>query len=487
MGRVQRREHDVGPEQVDRQERLAEKPPGAMPELALRLQRAAGNRAVSGVLQRAPERDAPAYAPARTEQREAVLEQAASDARLPRDDGLRLWELAGGGRGDPVSRLGAEGGQGATLASAAAHARARRLPGFRLTVSLRNLSGLNERLGHSGADAFFASAAEILDRRLHALEADVNGFRSQGTMTFAVVARSSRTAASALRASILEAMRDAQVHVRGVAGGSALGKLPSPRGGAEGTGLQFDETTDLVPLDAAPATADGARQAEPVRPSRGQSTGGFESEPELRHRRFLAAATQMRLTSEQAEKLWAVAGGEGSDALTGFGAAGDRLPTVERAFALARSGKRHAFYVEVDVRNLSGLNAVSRTEADRLFGEMAQVTETHLLALGADVVPFRHGGDEVSFVVVTRDASAEAGAAERALTAALAAAEAEIAKATKEFADVPHPKHRGDARFNGTGITWAVASLGDPGLHSAAEAVHAADSQVEAKKQARAG
>jgi hypothetical protein len=211
--------------------------------------------------------------------------------------------------------------------------RARQLPGFRLTVSLRNLSGLNERLGHSGADAFYASAAEILDRRLHALDADVNGFRSQGTMTFAVVARSSRTGASTLRTSILEAMRDAEVHVRGVAGGYALGKLPSPRGGAQGTGLQFDEKTDLVPLETAPATEDGARRPEPVRPSRGPSAGGFESEPELRHRRFVAAAEQLRLTREQAEVLWRVAGGEASDALAGFGSAGDRLPTVERASA----------------------------------------------------------------------------------------------------------------------------------------------------------
>jgi hypothetical protein len=76
---------------------------------------------------------------------------------------------------------------------------------------------------------------------------------------------------------------------------------------------------------------------------------------------------------------------------------------------------------------------------------------------------------------------------QRALTAALGAAEAEIAKATSQFADIPHPKHRGDPRYNGTGITWGVASLGDPGLRSAAEAVHAADSQVEAKKQARTG
>jgi GGDEF domain-containing protein len=458
-----------------------------MPEIALRLQRAAGNRAVSGVLQRAPERDAPAYAPARTEQREAFLKQAAGEARLPRDDGLRLWELAGGERNDPVSRLGAEGEQGATLASAAAHAQTRQLPGFRLTVSLRNLSGLNERLGHSGADAFYASAAEILDRRLHALDADVNGFRSQGTMTFAVVARSGRTGASTLRTSILEAMRDAEVHVRGVAGGYALGKLPSPRGGAQGTGLQFDEKTDLVPLETAPATEDGARRPEPVRPSRGPSAGGFEAEPELRHRRFVAAAEQLRLTPEQAEELWRAAGGEASDALTGFGAAGDRLPTVERASALARSGKRHAFYVEVDVRNLSGLNAVSRTEADRLFGEMTQIAEAHVRTLTADVVPFRHGGDEFSFVVVTPDASAEAAVAERALTAALGAAEAEIAKATREFADIPHPKHRGDPRYNGTGITWGVASLGDPGLRTAADAVRAADSQVEVKKQARTG
>src|SRR4029079_12230755 len=166
-------------------------------------------------------------------------------------DGLRLWELAGGERNDPVSRLGVEGQQGATLASAAAHARARQRPVSRLTVSLRTLSGLNERLGHSGADAFYASAAEILDRRLHALDADVNGFRSRGTRTFAVVARSSRTGASALRTSILEAMRDAEVHVRGVAGGSALGKLLSPRGGAQGTGLQFDEKTALLPLEPA--------------------------------------------------------------------------------------------------------------------------------------------------------------------------------------------------------------------------------------------
>jgi hypothetical protein len=118
---------------------------------------------------------------------------------------------------------------------------------------------------------------------------------------------------------------------------------------------------------------------------------------------------------------------------------------------------------------------------------MTQIAETHVRTLTADVVPFRHGGDEFSFVVVTPDASAEAAAVERAQTAALGAAEAEIAKATGEFADLPHPKHRGDPRYNGTGITWGLASLGDPGLRSAADALHVADNQVETKKQARAG
>ena len=60
-----------------------------------------------------------------------------------------------------------------------------------------------------------------------------------------------------------------------------------------------------------------------------------------------------------------------------------------------------AGYIEVDVRNLGGLNDnLSRGDSDNVFKFMSDTTDKHVNSLKADVISFRHGGDEFSFVVV---------------------------------------------------------------------------------------
>jgi len=138
-----------------------------------------------------------------------------------------------------------------------------------------------------------------------------------------------------------------------------------------------------------------------------------------------------------------------------------------------------AFYVEVDIQNLGGLNAVlGHTGADEVYSRMARITEQHIENLRTDdhTCSFRHGGDEFSFVVVG------AGNTQAQVEAALTAADREIRQyvASKGLADIEHPKHRGDASKSGAGIVFGVSRI--RGQDQLADVFSAADKIVEQKK-----
>lgn len=149
-----------------------------------------------------------------------------------------------------------------------------------------------------------------------------------------------------------------------------------------------------------------------------------------------------------------------------------RSATAKRAAERARAGEP-ATYAEIDLRNLGGLNAAFGHEgANRHFRAMADILREELTALSPDAQLFRHGGDEVSAVVVGHDAAA----VEQALTRAREKV-AEYARQNGLDA-VPHTKA---GRPGGTGITFGTAAF-DPAEEPGA-VFGRADRRVEAAKK----
>ncbi|MGI9341998.1 MAG: diguanylate cyclase domain-containing protein [Gammaproteobacteria bacterium] len=206
----------------------------------------------------------------------------------------------------------------------------------------------------------------------------------------------------------------------------------------------------------------------------------FDCEATARQERFVATAVEMGLSRKDSLVLYGLSGAESIDGVTGFAPAKDRRPTVARAIeSVGASQFDSAFYVEVDIQNLGGLNAVlGHTGADDVYGRMARITEQHIESLRTDdhTCSFRHGGDEFSFVVVG------AGNTQAQVEAALAAADREIRQYIKSegLAKIEHPKHRGDKSKSGAGIVFGVSRIG--GQDQLADVFSAADKVVEKKK-----
>jgi len=206
----------------------------------------------------------------------------------------------------------------------------------------------------------------------------------------------------------------------------------------------------------------------------------FACESTARQEKFVATAVEMGLSRKDALVLYGVSGAESTDVVTGFAPAKDRRPTVTRAIeSVGASQFDSAFYVEVDIQNLGGLNAeLGHTGADKVYTRIAHITEQHIESLRADdhTCSFRHGGDEFSFVVVG------AGNTQAQVEAALAAADREIRQyiAGQGLADIEHPKHRGNPSKSGAGIIFGVSRIS--GQAQLVDVFSAADKVVEKKK-----
>lgn len=159
------------------------------------------------------------------------------------------------------------------------------------------------------------------------------------------------------------------------------------------------------------------------------------------------------------------------DTVTGFYMAQDRVPTIERAKQAVRDGHQ-ALYFEMDIRNLGGLNKrFGHTEANTVYKRFSDAANEVLAGTGARVVPFRHGGDEISAVVVGVDpAQAET------IAQAIEARSQEIAQELG-IADIEHAK---PGMGPGTGL-YAGWSVIDPDA-DIATITSRADQRVEAKK-----
>ena len=206
----------------------------------------------------------------------------------------------------------------------------------------------------------------------------------------------------------------------------------------------------------------------------------FACEATARQEKFVATAVEMGLSRDDALVLYGLSGAASTDGVTGFAPAKDRRPTVARAIERAAANQfESAYYVEVDIQNLGGLNAeLGHTGADSVYSKIAHITEHHIENLRADdnTCSFRHGGDEFSFVVVGSLST------QGQVEGALAAADREIRQyiAKEGLADIEHPKHRGNPAKSGAGIIFGVSRI--RGQEQLAEVFSAADRVVEQKK-----
>lgn len=207
---------------------------------------------------------------------------------------------------------------------------------------------------------------------------------------------------------------------------------------------------------------------------------GFACEANARQEQFVGTAMGMGLSRDNAQALYDLSGAAATDGVTGFAPANDRGPTVERALDSVRANPAEdAYYVEVDIQNLGGLNAeLGHARADAVYRRIAQITASHVENLRVDdqTCSFRHGGDEFSFVLVGADSTLAQ------VEAALAAADQEIRQyiASEGLADIEHPKHRGNKAKAGSGIIFGVSRIG--GQAQLVDVYSAADQVVERKK-----
>ncbi|MCG7535064.1 diguanylate cyclase [Pseudoalteromonas sp. OOF1S-7] len=186
----------------------------------------------------------------------------------------------------------------------------------------------------------------------------------------------------------------------------------------------------------------------------------------------------MQLSKKDALKLYKLSGADKKDVVTGFAIAADRPPTVQRAIErLQDKPTENAFYIEVDIQNLGGLNQVlGHSGADKVYRQMASLTKQQIALLAADSCDFRHGGDEFSFIVTGEGLTISH--VEHALSTA--SKNIKLYAEEQSLSDIVHPKHKNDPSKSGTGIIYGVSQL-----HAKAEidtVFSTADTIVEKKK-----
>ena len=162
------------------------------------------------------------------------------------------------------------------------------------------------------------------------------------------------------------------------------------------------------------------------------------------------------ITAEQIEEMRSY-GLLAKDNVTGYweGRAGiGRYWTLLHAIQHVKETAEEAIYVEMDVRNLGGLNAaLGHANANTVFAEIAAVSQMELSAIASDSTFFRHGGDETSAFLIDTT--------ERGVRAALGKVQAEVVHLAKKHGilDIPHPKHRNNEHLRGIGLHFGMSKI----------------------------
>jgi GGDEF domain-containing protein len=241
------------------------------------------------------------------------------------------------------------------------------------------------------------------------------------------------------------------------------------------------------------------RQAAIVSDFEGRmNAAGFVANAQVREDNFVLAALKQGVQENVARDLFAKSGAAAKDTVTGYDVGADRIPSVQSAIDfIQRKPIATGYYVEVDIRNLGGLNgALGHTGADQVFRILTDISARAVESLNAGkvkVAKFRHGGDEFSFLVVAEDGSVSHNMVNGLLIQASemiqkTMASTEIGQYNHEtlhphtlISEIEHPKHKGESKFNGTGIVFGISAI--LGTDTPGRVFSAADIQVEDKKK----
>lgn len=429
-----------------------------------------------------------------------------------------LYATTGAADLDPVTGFSGPRDRMPTVRAAIDHVRATGESAFYVEADIANLGGLNAKLGHSGANVVYGRMAEDFARELRTVGGSLALFRHGGDELSAVVVGPGVT-----RASVVDALERAQARIAERVRAEGLADIPHPkhklekgfagtrlvtgvsevRGTARpeeivsaadrsveanklrGAGVSPSTLPATSPVETTPPAASqparvGESRAIPERSysvARLPNRVAFVPEAVLRREHFELRAQELGIDSTTARAFFERAGGMRADTVTGFADKGDRIPTLNRAIEHVRRTGEGGVYVELDVRNLGGLNAaLGHSGANEVYGVFAGFVHRHLSKLSADVVFFRHGGDEMSAVVLGP------GVRRAEVEAALADAQREVAQYVRArgLASLPHPKAKDDPSQAGTSLAYGTSEVG--GTMTPADILGAADRVVERMK-----
>jgi diguanylate cyclase (GGDEF)-like protein len=170
-----------------------------------------------------------------------------------------------------------------------------------------------------------------------------------------------------------------------------------------------------------------------------------------------------------------------TDNVTGFHegrSGGGRVSTLRRAIQYVRRTGEQAFYVEMDLQNLGGLNAaLGHTGANEVYREIATIIRKELSSVASEATFFRHGGEETSAFLINTT--------EEAVRGALEAVRRRVARLARRYRvrDIPHPKHSHDLHTRGIGIHYGVSRLTAACDQDPALVFRRADTELERRKR----
>jgi len=154
-----------------------------------------------------------------------------------------------------------------------------------------------------------------------------------------------------------------------------------------------------------------------------------------------------------------------------------RFSTLERAIQHVKRTGEQAFYVEMDLQNLSGLNAqFGHTGANHIFAMIAAIIRSELAAVASEAICFRHGGDEMSAFLVNTT--------EQAVREALEAVQSSVQNLARsqDLDALPNPKHLNDVRWKGIGVHFGICQLAAHYEENPTLVFTAADTELERRK-----
>jgi diguanylate cyclase (GGDEF)-like protein len=131
-----------------------------------------------------------------------------------------------------------------------------------------------------------------------------------------------------------------------------------------------------------------------------------------------------------------------------------RIATLHKAIQHVKQTREEVLYVEMDLMNLTGLNAaLGHSRANQVYAKVAAVIHSELSGIAAEAVFFRHGGDEMSVFLV--------GATEQAVRQAFLRVRRGVEGVAREYDvhEIPHPKHPHNPQVKGIDVRFGICKV----------------------------